>query len=482
MAEIEALTVEAELSGEVVAREIAKAVSARHSIARKYVLRLRRRRPDATPAELIRVLERHYATSITTAGAVISVGAIAADVGIAMIPGVGAAAAGAKSAGQKAAKKAGREAVKHMGKEAAKVAAKNMALGTAKTGAQRVAALLPAGDEQLQFEITAIFGLAIADIHGMDLDQEQAHALIYGLSNGRVSQQQIATMAADLAEVSSKGAVGVGQKVAANREDWSHWADTLADTLPSGAAQSLVRTIQTGQLDTVRENLNGKQQAAIDYGAGALVGGVARFVFGAEVIDAARTAFPAAPDDFPGHLAIPEKADADDGEVEQNRALAALEDAAKTAGTWVTGTATAVGGGVVTGAAAVGAGVVIAADTSTRPFRRVDLDGDGIPDEPQALTRVKGLGGAIVGAAGSVSSRVGSAAGAVTQPFRSLDTDGDGIPDQPQARDKFKGTGGAIAGTAGSAGESVAGLFRPKKRADHKVSGFKDGGADTAEK
>jgi hypothetical protein len=44
-----------------------------------------------------------------------------------------------------------------------------MALGVAKTGASRVAALLPAGYEQLQFEITAIFGLAIADIHGMDL-------------------------------------------------------------------------------------------------------------------------------------------------------------------------------------------------------------------------------------------------------------------------------------------------------------------------
>jgi hypothetical protein len=38
----------------------------------------------------------------------------------------------------------------------------------AKSGAQRGAArLLPAGDAQLQFEITAFFALAVAEIHGM---------------------------------------------------------------------------------------------------------------------------------------------------------------------------------------------------------------------------------------------------------------------------------------------------------------------------
>jgi len=239
MTDIEAITLVAELVEEDAARDIAKAVSARHSIARKYVMWLRRRHPDATPAEVIQMLERHYGTSIGAAGAVIAAGAIAADVGIAMIPGVGAAAAGAKSAGQQAAKKAGKEAAKASAKQVSKMAAKKVALGAAKTGAQRAAALLPAGDEQLQFEITAIFGLAIAAIHGMDLDQDQAHALVYGLSNGRVSQQQIATMAADLANVSSEGVVGVGHRIAAGRTDWSSWASTLADTLPAGGRRVL---------------------------------------------------------------------------------------------------------------------------------------------------------------------------------------------------------------------------------------------------
>jgi hypothetical protein len=267
-----------------------------------------------------------------------------------------------------------------------KAAAKNVALDATKKGAKSVARLLPAGDEQLQFEITAIFGLAIADIHGMHLDQHQAHALVLGLTNDRVSQQQIATMAKDVAVVSTGGVVDVGRSIADGRSDWSHWANTLADTLPGGAAQSLVRTIQTGQLDTVRENLSGTQQAAIEYGVGAMAGGVTRFVFGREVVNAARSAFAEAPEEFPAHLALPANpvSDLDDAEAEPNPALAALEEAAKSTGSWIAGTA----------------------GTATRVFRSVDLDGDGVPDEPQALTAVKNVGGAIAGVSSTLGGNV----------------------------------------------------------------------------
>jgi hypothetical protein len=169
-----------------------------------------------------------------------------------------------------------------------------------------------------------------------------------------------------------------------------------------------VQTIQTGQLDTVRENLSGKQQSAIEYGVGALTGGVTRFVFGRDVIEASRTAFASAPEAFPAHLTIAAKpgSEADDSDDESNRALAALEDAAKATGSWIAGTASSVSGGVATSAVAVGTGVATAADTVTRVFRSVDIDGDGIPDDPRALTAVKGVGGAIAGAADSVTGSV----------------------------------------------------------------------------
>jgi hypothetical protein len=55
MTEFETITLEAEVVEEDAARNIAKAVSARHSIARKHILRLRRRNPDATPSEVIQM-------------------------------------------------------------------------------------------------------------------------------------------------------------------------------------------------------------------------------------------------------------------------------------------------------------------------------------------------------------------------------------------------------------------------------------------
>ena len=81
---------------------------------------------------------------------------------------------------------------------------------------------------------------------------------------------------------------------------------------------------------------------------------------------------------------MPLKSDATDGESE-SRAFAALEEAAKSTGTWASDAAGAVGGGVANAAGSI-----------SKAFRSVDLDGDGVPDEPQALP-VKNLGGSVVG-------------------------------------------------------------------------------------
>ncbi|BCY10751.1 hypothetical protein [Actinoplanes sp. L3-i22] len=381
MTDIETYVIEAELTEEAAGRGIENAVKGRHSVARKYVMWVRGRNPAATPAEIVTVLERHYLTAITVAGGLVTAGSIALEVGIGLLPGGGAA------------KVAGREAAK----VAAKRVAKEMALNATKMGAQHVVTkVLPAGDEQLQFEITALYALALADLHGMVLDQDKTHTLIYGLTNERVAQGQIAGMAADLAR--SSGAVDVGRTIAGGRQDWSHWADTLAHTLPAGAAQQLMRGMQTGKLEDVRTGLGAKQQALVEYSAGAVAGGVTRFTFGREVIEAAREAFADAPEQFPAHLELREKTEE---ELEPNRALAAMQDAARSTGNWLGGSAQTIGSGVGT-----------VAGTVARPFQSVDLDGDGIPDEAQALTVVKGAGAAIAGAATSAAGAATSVAGA----------------------------------------------------------------------
>ena len=389
------VTLTSELAGDDAAAEIAEAVSGRRGAARKYVLWLRRRQPEATPAELVHTLERHYVTAISAAGAAVTVGTIAVSVGLDLLPGGGTAKTAGKSATKAAAKKVTKESLKAAGKKAAASAAKE--------GAKKGASLLPAGDAKIQFEITGLFALALADIHGWDLDDQQSQALVYGLANGQVNHERIAAVAADLAITDASPAGTVGQTIADGRSNQKPWAETLASSLPGRQAQELVHGMDLSALDDLRSAMTDRNRNATEMGVGAALGGATRFVFGRQVVQASREAFSEPPDVFPRalHVEVPEEVE----EKERSRALLALEEAAKSAGTRVGA-----------GAAAVSLGTSNAADAITKPFRRVDRDGDGVPDEPQALTAIKGAA---------------SAAGRARRPFRRLDADG--VADEPQA-------------------------------------------------
>lgn len=343
--DLEQITLEAEIVDEDAEQEIADAVRGRQAIARKYVRWARRRHPDATPAEIIKGLERHYVTAVSVAGGLVTAGSLAVD----FLPGGGAATKGVK-AGVRAA-----------------------AIGLAKSAA--ASNLLPAADQQLQFEITAMFGLALADIHGMNYDHDQAKALVYGLSNSRVSQAQIASFAADLAKASPSSAVDLSRSGTTGRGDRSDWASTLAGSLPGEGAKSLVESIQSGRLEDLRGRLGKRGQISLS----AALSGASRFVFGREVVVAAQGAFPPAPDVFPDHLAVEVKEKSDQAD-EPNRALLALQGAAQTTAGWVGGAATAVGSGVTT-----------AVSTVSRPFRSGDVDADGVADRPPVVTAAKGV-------------------------------------------------------------------------------------------
>lgn len=370
----EEITLEAKLADDAAGRQIDNAVTGRKGVVRKYVRWLRRCNPDATPMEVITTLGHHYISAISAAGAAIVVGGIAAEVGISLIPGGGAAATGAKAIAKKA------------------------ALGVAKTGAKQATKLLPAGEEQLQFEITALYALAIADIYGIELDRQQAHALVYGLTNGQISQQQIAVLATELTKPSGSDSIDSEPKHVCDRKELSQWTDTLAESLPSGATQNLAYGLGSGVIDVIQSDLSEKQQTVAELGIGAVAGGVTRFVFGREVVEAARSAFAEAPEAFPEYLDLPDKPGSGEGASDQ--ALLALEEAAKTVGVCVS-----------TGSTVVVASVTAAAGEVSRPFCSVDLDGDGVLDEPQALTVAKGFGGSIMGAAKT-------ARGAVLASFR----------------------------------------------------------------
>lgn len=326
----EEIALEADLTVEEANLQIDQAISGRKENVRKYIRWVRSKNPEASPAQLKELLGQHYVTAITAAGAAITVGSIAADIGISLIPGGGAV-------------------------KGVKAVAKQAALGAVKAGAQHASTkMLPAGDEQLQFEITALYMLALADVHGVELNKQQAHELVYRATC---------------------------------------MADESSESKSSEATQGIVSELQAGAMDSVQDSLSTKQQSIVTYGTEGIASGVARFTFGREVVEVADQMFTDTPEVFPQHLSIPDASEVE--EKEPNKALAALEDAAKTAGNKMS-----------TGSAVAAKGVRSAAAKVSSPFRSVDLDGDGEPDEAQALTAAKNIKGSVSGAVKSVGSKL----------------------------------------------------------------------------
>lgn len=73
-------------------RALERAIAMQQAPVAGYVARLRRARPDATPAEIIAVLEKQYLTAVTGSGAAVG--------GAAAAPGIGTVAALALSGGE----------------------------------------------------------------------------------------------------------------------------------------------------------------------------------------------------------------------------------------------------------------------------------------------------------------------------------------------------------------------------------------------
>lgn len=225
-------------------------------------------------------------------------------------------------------------------------------------------------------------------------------------------------MASDLAE--PQGAPSTAVAIAEGRQDWSHWANTLGESLPGEAARSLVRGVQTGTLEEMRAGLSDKQQTAVEYGVGALVGGATRFVFGREIVEASHAAFAPPPDAFPAYLEVPAY---EPPPVRGNKAAAALDEAARS-----------FGDGVASRASAFGGGATAFADTVSRPFRSVDRDGDDIPDDPQAVAAARELGNA-------VGAGAASAAGAVRRMFRGGESRDETPSDASAPKERPRGFG-----------------------------------------
>jgi hypothetical protein len=254
---------------------IYKAISVQRPVVLEYVKSLRREKPDASPAELLRVLEKRYVTTVTMTGTGVGMSAALPAVGIGISLGLGAV------------------------------------------------------DLVFFYETSALYVLAAAELHGIEVhDVERARPLVYGVLLGEKSQSKINKMV-----LTAAGAGGVDQARAVaggtvGKVLPNGWGDVLTQQLPDSALAPLSTVLAKQALKSSAKFGAGTLGKVIPFGVGAIVGGVGSYTFGRDIVKAARLAFPAPPADFPD--ALRDFSKPEQGLIKSSRAAQALQSAAHT--------------------------------------------------------------------------------------------------------------------------------------------------------
>lgn len=253
--------------------KIYQAISVQRPVVLEYLKSLRRGKPNATAAEILKELDKRYVATVTITST--GVGASAA------IPVVGIP----------------------------------LALGLGVT------------DLLFFYETSALYVLAATELRGIEVsDAERARPLVFGMLLGQKSQSQVAKLVRQAA-----GAGGVDQARAlatgmVGRRLPAGWGEVLTQQLPDSALAPLETVIARRALMAGAKFEAGTLGKAIPFGFGAVVGGVGSFTFGRDVVKAARLAFPMPPTDFPEALLDFQKPEPEI--VEPSRAVKALQSAA----------------------------------------------------------------------------------------------------------------------------------------------------------
>ncbi|GAA0802129.1 hypothetical protein [Spirilliplanes yamanashiensis] len=212
--------------GQQVLDVLHKAIDMQSPLVRKNIARARQRNPDATPAEVVRTLERMYVSALTGTGAAVG--------GAAAAPGIG-------------------------------------------TG---VALALSAGEALSSLELSALFALSIAEVHGVPIDElERRRTIVLGIMLGGSGSATI-----------TKVAERTGQ----------HWARQIVAKVPVATLKQI-----NGVLGRHFITKYGAKQGIIvlgrvaPFGIGAVIGGGANAALAALAVRAGRRAFGPPPESWP---------------------------------------------------------------------------------------------------------------------------------------------------------------------------------------
>nr|WP_099249004.1 hypothetical protein [Mycobacterium sp. shizuoka-1] len=222
---------DATMSARVLSQVIERSTRVQAPAVKAYVGRLRRQHPEATPADIVTKLEKRYLAAVMASGA--AVGSAAA------VPGIGT-----------------------------------------------LAALSAVAGETLVFlEATAVFVLAIAEVHGIPIEQrERRRALVLAVLVGDESKGAITDL------------IGPGRTSGA-------WLAESADMLPLPALAQLNTRLM--RYFVKRYALKRSAMAfgkMLPVGIGAAVGGGGNRMMGKKIVNNARAAFGPAPSRWPVSL------------------------------------------------------------------------------------------------------------------------------------------------------------------------------------
>lgn len=203
-----------------------KAIGLQTPLVRRNIARARQRNPEATPAEVVRTLERMYVSALAGTGAAVG--------GAAAAPAVG-------------------------------------------TG---IALALSAGEAFSSLELSALFALSVAEVHGVRLDEiERRRTLVMGVMLGESASTTI-----------GKVAERTGQ----------HWGRQLVSKVPLATLRQINSVLGRNFITKY-----GTKQGIIvlgrvvPFGIGAVIGGGANATIAALAVRAARRAFGPAPQSWP---------------------------------------------------------------------------------------------------------------------------------------------------------------------------------------
>lgn len=253
-----------------------KAIAVQRPAVTAYIKEIRRKKPSATPAEVMKTIESQYVAITTSASAAVGATATIPAVGIPVAIGLGVA------------------------------------------------------DLLFFYETTALFALCMAELRGIPVDDPQrAKAIVFGALLGEKRKSRVAEMA--LAALPTGATVAGARKMAGGAITTAtpKWGNLLAEQIPDSALVPVTMVLAKNAI------AQGAVMGAVKISSkaipviGALAGGATSYYFGSSVVKSCRAGFSDPMDDWPQWLELADNDD--DGIADPPKSVLAMRAATDSA-------------------------------------------------------------------------------------------------------------------------------------------------------